>query len=273
MNKAANGLLFAPSPAQTLAPALKWAGGKRWLLPRLLPLWQPHAGRRLVEPFVGGMGVALGLRPERAYLSDLNEHLVNFHQWTRRGLRIETELQHEETAFYAARAHFNELVRQGRGWEAEAAGWFYYLNRTCFNGLCRFNSRNEFNVPFGRYKALIYTLDFGAYQPVLGPWDIVHHDFAQTPVAAGDFLFIDPPYDAEFTRYAKEDFTWADQQRLVAWLAQLDVPIVATNQATPRILALYEGAGFQIETLAAPRRISSTGDRTPALEMLATKNL
>lgn len=272
---ATTGLLFpqaAPAP-NAVTPALKWAGGKRWLLPHLRPLWQPFQHYRLVEPFVGGMSVALGLRPQRAYLADLNEHLVNFHQWTQRGLMVETSFQHEEVAFYEARARFNELIRQQQQLGAEAASLFYYLNRTCFNGLCRFNRKNEFNVPFGRYKTITYTRDFRPYQLQLAGWKIAHHDFAQTPLTAKDFLYVDPPYDTPFTQYAKEDFTWADQERLVAWLGQHDGPIVATNQATPRILELYQDAGFRVQTLAAPRRIACTGDRTPALEILATKNL
>lgn len=274
---AATGLLFPedeprPAPA-AVTPALKWAGGKRWLVPHLLPLWQRFADYRLVEPFVGGMSVALGLRPKRAYLSDLNEHLVNFHQWLQKGLIAEGEFIHEETAFYEARTRFNELVRQQQQRSAEAATLFYYLNRTCFNGLCRFNRKNEFNVPFGRYKTINYMRDFTNYQPQLATWDIAHHSFEHTPLQSGDFVYVDPPYDTPFTQYAKEDFTWADQEKLVRWLIAYDGPIVATNQATPRILELYQDAGFQIQTLAAPRRISCTGDRTPAQEILATKNL
>jgi DNA adenine methylase len=274
----ATGLLFAeelPAPAApAVTPALKWAGGKRWLVPHLLPLWQQFPGHRLVEPFVGGMSVALGLQPERAYLSDLNEHLVNFHQWLQRGLVAEeTAFIHEETAFYEARTRFNELVRQQQQRSAEAATLFYYLNRTCFNGLCRFNKKNEFNVPFGRYKTINYTRDFTAYRPQLATWDIAHHSFEHTPLQNGDFVYVDPPYDTPFTQYAKEDFTWADQEKLVRWLTAYDGPIVATNQATPRILELYQDNGFQVQTLAAPRRIACTGDRTPAQEILATRNI
>ena len=274
----ATGLLFAEDEltsvvaTATVGPALKWAGGKRWLLPHLRPLWQQFSERRLVEPFVGGMSVALGLQPRRAYLSDLNEHLVNFYQWLQRGLITEGELVHEESAFYAARTRFNELIRQQQQYSAEAAALFYYLNRTCFNGLCRFNRKNEFNVPFGRYKTINYTRNFTAYQAPLALWEIAHHAFEHTPVQEDDFIYVDPPYDTPFTQYAKEDFTWADQEKLVHWLGTYDVPTVATNQATPRILELYQDAGFQVQTLAAPRRISCTGDRTPAQEILATKN-
>lgn len=72
---------------------------------------------------------------------------------------------------------FNELIRQQQQRSAEAATLFYYLNRTCFNGLCRFNRKNEFNVPFGRYKTINYTQDFAAYRPQLAGWNIAHHSF------------------------------------------------------------------------------------------------
>jgi len=267
--------LFALPAAKAvpITPALKWAGGKRWLLPHLLPMWQRFSDRRLVEPFVGGMGVALGLNPVSAYLADANEHLINFYQWLQKGLVINFSLKNEEVAFYADRARFNNLIRQGQQNSAEAAGLFYYLNRTCFNGLCRFNSKNEFNVPFGRYRQINYTRDFSHYANALKAWQITCGDFAQAQVGSQDFLFIDPPYDTPFTQYAKEDFVWVDQLRLVEWLTQLKAPMVVTNQATPRILALYTEAGFTVTTLLAPRRIASSGDRTPALEMLATKNI
>lgn len=256
-----------------VTPALKWAGGKRWLLPHLRPIWQRFAGCRLVEPFVGGMGIALGLNPRQALIGDINEHLINFYQWLQKGLHISCEMRNDEAAFYEARSRFNCLIKLGEQHSAEAAGLFYYLNRTCFNGLCRFNSKNEFNVPFGRYKKINYTRDFTPYQATLSQWKINQGDFANAVIEQNDFLYLDPPYDTPFTQYAKENFTWHDQQRLVEWMGQITVPTVVTNQATPRILALYTEAGFKVATLLAPRRIASSGDRTPALEMLATKNI
>ena len=217
------------------------------------------------------MSVALGLLPKRAYLADLNEHLINFHQWLQRGLVAERG-SFTRNLLFTRPARFNELVRQQQH-SPEAATLFYYLNRTCFNGLCRFNKKNEFNVPFGRYKTINYTRDFTRYQPQLATGDIAHHSFEHTPVQNGNFIYVDPPYDTPFTQYAKEDFTWADQERLVQWLLKYDGPIVATNQATPRALELYGDNGFQVQLLAAPRRIACTGDRTPAQEILATKNI
>lgn len=173
--------------------------------------------------------MALGLHPKRALLSDINEHLINLYQWLKVGLFIEADMQNEEAFFYAARSRFNELIRAKQQHTKEAAGLFYYLNRTCFNGLCRFNSKNEFNVPFGRYKKINYTRDFTYYAVTLAQWDIRHHSFEQTILGNQDFLYIDPPYDTPFTQYAKEDFIWADQEKLVKWLGQTDAPMVVTN--------------------------------------------
>src|SRR6266568_3439801 len=75
----------------SLRPPLKWAGGKRWLVPILRPMWQPFRDRRLVEPLCGGLAVSLGLRPEHALLNDVNPHTINFFQWLSRGLEVEIE--------------------------------------------------------------------------------------------------------------------------------------------------------------------------------------
>ena len=82
--------------AAPLLPPLKWAGGKRWQLPLLRPFWEPHRHRRLVEPFCGGLAVALGLRPVRALLNDANPHLISFYRWLQRGLRIEIEMANDK---------------------------------------------------------------------------------------------------------------------------------------------------------------------------------
>ena len=94
-------------------------------------------------------------------------------------------------------------------------------------------------------------------------------DFEDLKLRNDDFVYADPPYDVEFTQYAKQAFTWEDQVRLAKWLAQHPGPVVASNQATDRIVELYSSLGFKLMTLDAPRRISCTGDRTPAREVLA----
>lgn len=257
----------------SLPPPLKWAGGKRWLVPALTEMWKPHQQRRLVEPFVGGMAVALGLKPAHTLLNDSNPHLITFYRWLQRGLVIDFPLENELEAYYRLRERFNHLIRSPEAAGAEVASLFYYLNRTCFNGLCRFNRRGEFNVPKGSYKRITYTYDFRPYAPVLAPWEFSVGDFSALPLAPDDFIYADPPYDVEFTAYSAGGFSWEDQVRLAEWLAAHPGPVVTSNQATERILALYTGLGFTLRVLDAPRLISCTGDRTPAKEVLASRNV
>jgi DNA adenine methylase len=172
---------------------------------------------------------------------------------------------------YAYRQRFNALLAAGRGHTAEAASLFYYLNRTGFNGLCRFNSRGEFNVPFGSYARIAYVRDFSAYRPVFSRWEFSSLDFETLRLRRGDFVYADPPYDVPFTQYARGRFSWDDQVRAAEWLVRHHGPVVLSNQATPRVVALYKKLGYDVRYLAAPRRISCTGDRTPAREVLATR--
>ncbi len=254
-----------------LKPILKWAGGKRWLLPRLLELWQPSRGSRLVEPFMGSLSVALGLQPHRALLNDVNPHLTNFYRHLQQGLEVTIEMENDSILYYQMRSRFNQLTRDKQEDTSEAAQIFYYLNRTGFNGLCRFNNSGEFNVPFGRYKTINYTTDFSAYQIPLQAWKITCNDFEELTLEPEDFIYADPPYDVQFTKYSKTDFTWEDQLRLTQWLAQHPGKVVLSNQATDRIVDLYKESGFTIAIVDAPRRISCNGDRRPAKEVIACK--
>jgi DNA adenine methylase len=256
----------------SLKPPLKWAGGKRWLLPHLAPLWKSHSSRRYVEPFCGGLAAPLGLRPERAVLNDINPHLINFYTHLQRGLEPTIEMKNEEATFYRHRTRFNKLIEDGQWQGAEAAQLFYYLNRTCFNGLCRFNQSGGFNVPFGRHKSITYATDFSQFGRVFDNWTFSNSDIGSLPIGPSDFIYADPPYDVEFTTYSAGGFGWDDQVRTAEWLAAHSGPVVLSNQATKRIVTLYEKLGFAINYLAGPRRISCTGDRTAAREVLAVKN-
>jgi DNA adenine methylase len=264
-------------PAEAVAwsekPPLKWAGGKRWLAPHLLPIWEVNSERRLVEPFCGGLGVALSLLPRRALLNDGNPHVINFYRWLARGLNIQIPMENDETLFYAHRARFNELLQAGGEESLEAAALFYYLNRTAFNGLCRFNRSGQFNVPFGRYARINYRRDFSACAEIFNRWEFISGDFERVPLAPDDFVYADPPYDVEFTEYAKDAFGWEDQERTAVWLSRHPGPVVLSNQATDRIVELYTRLGFKLRYVDAPRRISCTGDRTPAKEVIALRNL
>lgn len=259
--------------ASTLRPPLKWAGGKRWQVPHLRPLWAPHARRRLVEPFCGGLAVALGLAPDRALLNDVNPHLINFYRWLQRGLQIDLPMENRRAVFDAHRERFNALLSQGGADTAEAASLFYYLNRTGYNGLCRFNSRGEFNVPFGRYRTITYVTDFAPWRGAFADWTFTCGDIESVQLAPDDFVYADPPYDVEFTQYAVGGFSWDDQERTATQLARHPGPVVLVNQATDRIEQLYRALGFDVSFLDAPRRISCTGNRDTAREIVATRHL
>lgn len=252
---------------------MKWAGGKRWQVPYLRPVWQAHTKRRLVEPFCGGLAVTLGLLPARTLLNDSNPHLINFYRWLQKGLRIKLAMQNNEDLFYTHRDRFNALLASDRGASREAAAIFYYLNRTCFNGLCRFNRSGEFNVPFGRYARIRYVSDFRQYRELFADWTFTCSDLESVPLERDDFVYADPPYDVEFTQYAKDGFRWTDQERTATWLAKHRGPVVLVNQATSRVEKLYRKLGYRVRFLDAPRRISCTGDRTPAREIMATRNV
>jgi DNA adenine methylase len=258
---------------EPVRPPLKWAGGKRWQLPHLEPYWEKHRNRRLVEPFCGGLAVTTGLLPQRALLNDINPHVINFYDWLKRGLTIPFEMKNEESAYYAARDRFNELLESGQAASSEAGALFYYLNRTGYNGLCRFNSRGLFNVPFGTYTTINYRTDFSDLRAAFANWTFTNTDFEAIPLAADDFVYADPPYDVEFTQYSKGGFGWDEQVRTAEWLAIHKGPVILSNQATPRIVKLYRSLKFTIKFVNAPRRISCTGDRTPAPEVLALRNL
>lgn len=207
--------------------------------------------------------------PERALLNDINLQLINFYQQVQSGLQLRIEMRNDETLFYQHRRRFNELISKRRKGRAEAAQLFYYLNRTCFNGLCRFNQRGEFNVPFGSYNSISYARDFGDLTTVFRNWTFSSCDIDALKFEADDFIYADPPYDVEFTTYSAGGFAWNDQVRTAELLSKHRGPVVISNQATNRIVSLYRKLGFTIHYLNGPRRISCTGDRTAAKEVLA----
>ena len=256
-----------------LKPPLKWAGGKRWLVPELAKLWARHKNRRYVEPCCGGLAAALGLLPSEALLNDVNPHLVNFYAQVKDGLRLRLDMQNDEELFYKHRERFNQLVRENQIHTSEAAQLFYFLNRTCFNGLCRFNQRGEFNVPFGTYTQITYAKDFDGYVPLFEQWSFSSFDIAELQFESGDFIYADPPYDVEFTTYSAGGFSWEDQVRTADLLTRHNGPVVISNQATERVVRLYTRLRFKITYLDAPRRISCTGDRSTAREVLAMKGV
>lgn len=274
-----------------ITPALKWPGSKRWMVERLSEFYAPHRKRWFIDLFTGSGAAVLGVRPERAVINDANPHVMNFHKWVRMGLCIDHDmargtdglvvpLSNDSGTYYAHRERFNNLIDAGQSNTQEAALLFWYMNRTGFNGLCRFNRGGHFNVSFGSYAKLDYAeyaVKFHQIGRAMQTWRLLSRDFALVPSKPGDFLYADPPYDkvgSNFTDYASGGFSWRDQVRLADFLARHDGPVVASNAATERILDLYRERGFAVETVQVRRSISCKAEsRKPATEMIATKGV
>jgi len=257
-------------------PLLKWAGGKRQLLPALRRFYPADFGR-YIEPFVGSGAVffdlvnAGRLRGKEAVLVDSNADLIGCYEAVRDRPDDVVRALDDLAAGHArdARGHYyrvrderfnpqRERLRQADGriaYSAELAAMLIYLNRTGFNGLFRVNSKGEFNVPAGRYekpnivdrdrlRLVSDALRADGVRLVVGSFDLVR-DFA----ASGDFLYFDPPYapvsaTARFTSYTSRTFGSTDQQRLqelVVDLVRRGCHVVVSNSTAKEIERLYDG--------------------------------
>jgi DNA adenine methylase len=263
-------------------PFLKWAGGKRQLLPRILELVPPRV-RTYYEPFMGGGAVFFALaaagRFQRAVLGDVNAELVNCYQVVRddveRLIARLARMRNTQVEYYRVRAQ-----RPAELSPAARAARVIYLNRCGYNGLYRVNSDGEFNVPFGRYaRPRICDPDrLRAAARALRAVDIVQGDFAsilaRRRLGDTDFVYLDPPYvpisrTASFTAYAG-GFAMNDQQRLADLLRRISergVPAVLSNSDCAETRRLYEGLPSQ--SLPARRAINSVASRRgPVAELL-----
>lgn len=273
---------------------LKWAGGKAQLVPILKQFWEPYKDRLFVAPFCGGLGDVLGLNPKYARLNDACIPLINFYWHVQIGLVVRDRDRGKE-AYYNYRKQFNEIITKPNWWKntieaREAAELFYWLNRTCFNGLMRSNRKGEMNTPWGTER--LFDLDLRSWKQKLGispdnvsriNWTFSASHYKLIHVSDRAFCYSDPPYDpmsetASFTSYGVgRPFTWEDQVEHAYWLlgiASEGVPVVTSNHATPRIIKLYSGLGFTLEVVEALRKIgakASTRKKVP--EILAWKNI
>lgn len=267
-----------PDPGGAVArPFLKWVGGKSQLLGALMntlaPLGRPKGYH---EPFIGGGALyfalhAVGRLPVgRRFVSDANPNLLDAYLGVRDAVEavikhlLEHKAQHGEEHYYAVRASVP------RGGAARAAR-IIYLNKTCYNGLYRENSRGGFNVPMGRYKnpLICDAENLRAVSQALQGVDIAPRDFREVLVHAkkGDLVYFDPPYwpvspTANFTAYAKDNFSEQDQRdlaRVFATLAKRGVNVLLSNSDTPFVRELY--ADFAIDTVQANRNVNSRADR------------
>lgn len=260
-------------------PVLKWAGGKTQLLDELRAR-SPKRFNTYIEPFIGGGAMFFDLQPKQAVIADSNPELINLY----RALRHEHEkviellagLENSEELFYRIRGlSFDQLE------PAFAAARTIYLNRTCYNGLYRVNRKGAFNVPFGRYKnpAICQPETLRAAAAALAGAEIVLGDYKQVlrdQAAAGDFVFLDPPYlpvseYADFKRYTKEQFYEDDQRELaeeVKRLHGLGCHVVLTNSNHPLVHELYED--FDLEVVSTRRNISSRSSTRTGEDVIVT---
>ena len=253
-------------PPTAPRPFLKWAGGKGQLIPQYSQFF-PQEFDTYYEPFLGGGAIFFHLQPRRSVLMDINPELVNVYTCVRD--RVEDlisllEIHHElhcETHYYRVRSNPSDAP-------LERAARFIYLNKTCFNGLYRENSKGQFNVPMGRYKnprvchadlLRSVSLSLQNAQVLESPFDAVLHQVK----GKRSFVYFDPPYypispTSNFTAYNRYSFSAADQIHLrdvFAELAGRGVKVMLSNSHCPFTLDLYRD--FNIHTITASRAINS----------------
>lgn len=273
-----------PTPRNWQRPFLKWAGGKYSLLPeldRLIP-----AGKRLVEPFVGGGSVFLNSEKHESFLlADVNADLINLYQMLEVDhirvcslAKILFERANSEVAYKELRDEFNNQ-RMGA---PERAAAFLFLNRHCFNGLIRYNRDGFFNVGWGKYEAPYFPeIEIKAFKQKSHKCVFLNAGYRRTLALAGegDVVYCDPPYEplpgtAGFTNYAAGGFSWADQISLAESCVaahQRGAKVLINNSTAPRVLELYEQHGFILHHVDARRAISSKGStRETAKDIVAT---
>lgn len=267
-------------------PFLKWAGGKRQLLPEIRK-YIPKKINTYYEPFLGAGAVLFDIQPKKAVINDINTELINTYIAIRDHVdELINDLKkhkNEKEYFYAIRdldrkEEFKELSL------VERASRIIYLNKTCFNGLFRVNSQGHFNVPFGKYKnpQIVNEIVLRAVHNYLNSNDItiLNVDFEKAVENAkkGDFIYFDPPYDpvsdtSSFTGYSLYGFDKDDQIRLRDLFVELDkrgCKVLLSNSATDFIKDLYKD--FHIEVVSANRNINANASRRGKIDEVLVMN-
>ena len=262
-------------PKAEAKPFIKWAGGKRSLVPKISE-HLPEDISRYHEPFVGGGAVFFSFQHliNKANLADLNQELILAYFF----VQNETEKLIEKLSAHAEKhalknGYYIKTRRQIPKSRIDTAARFLYLNKTCFNGLYRVNKSGLFNVPEGSYKKpnICDPDNLRSASAVLQKADLKFGQFDKSIHAQqGDFIYCDPPYDDTFTGYQPDGFDKGDQTRLKekvdAW-TKLGANVMLSNSDTPFIRDLYKG--YSIIQVTAPRNISCKGDkREKAAEVL-----
>ena len=274
-----------------MKPLLKWAGGKRHIvsiLEELLPAdWKSGT---YFEPFLGGAAFFLYLAPPRSILADVNPRLVGFYNDVQdRPNKLYRLIENYAKEFNASeesakkdyylqlRGNFN-LAESG----VESSAMLYALNKLCFNGLYRENSRGHFNVPFGQKKNFptIHEADFESVSQAFGQSAIQLADFENTVSRAmrGDFVYFDPPYipispTSSFTTYSSVGFGVEEQRRLAATMHELrsrGVKAMLSNSSTEVTSHTY--AGLRQVTISAPRMVSASASGRGRVDELVIMN-
>ncbi|MEM1250894.1 MAG: DNA adenine methylase [Cyanobacteria bacterium P01_H01_bin.21] len=269
-----------------LRPFLKWAGGKRQLIPELLK-YVPEFSGQYYEPFIGGGALLLTLQPEQAMISDRNAELINCYHAVKNSIDdlLQNLKQHrnEKDYFYEVRS----WDRQGEfstKTSTQRAARIIFLNKTCYNGLFRVNSKGQFNAPFGRYKnpTIADETVLRNVSAYLNRADVTiqQMDFAAAVADAGqnDFVYFDPPYDpvsptASFTGYYRNGFARSEQQRLKAVVDDLtrrNCKVLLSNAYTPFIQDLYQD--YRCVRVSASRAINSKATKRGKVDEILVMN-
>lgn len=265
-------------------PFLKWAGGKRQLLPQIHAAL-PQTFNRYFEPMLGGGAVFFSLGRSDSILSDTNAELIRCYEVVRdQPQALIEELQtypHAEDFYYALRAEDQKV--SFKNWsDLKRAARLMYLNRTCFNGLYRVNSRGHFNVPFGDYKnpSIADSETILSCSKALQSVKLLCGSFSEVVLQAkeGDFVYFDPPYfpiskTASFTSYTKQGFDISLHKQLADICASLDkrgVQFLCSNSYCDFILGLNRA--FTIEVLEAKRAINSKADKRSGVKEVLIRN-
>ena len=259
---------------------LKWVGSKSRLLPQLLPCLPD--GKRLIEPFVGAGNVFINTNYDSYILADKNKDLINVYHWLRddlaRLINVTQSLFESDIDFYEIRHRFNCNITQS--FSLDRAAEFIYLNRHCFNGLCRYNQKGEFNVPRGKYKKIYFPkaeLIAFSNKLISQPVTIIASDFANVikSAGAGDVVYCDPPYISGtkndiFTGYTPHKFNYQVTKLLhdlLVHAVKRGATAIVSNSNNQVVKGVF--SDFKIHEIDAPRSIAANGNRADAREIIA----
>ncbi|WEV54672.1 DNA adenine methylase [Leuconostocaceae bacterium ESL0723] len=274
-----------------IKPFVKWAGGKRQLLPEI-EQYVPRDIKKYYEPFVGGGAVLFDLQPAKATINDFNGELTNAYESVKDNVdELIAELKehqhsHSEEHYYEVRLWDRDGTLEEVS-NVQRAARFIYLNRTGYNGLFRVNRKGQNNVPFGRYKnpTIVNEEGLRAVSRYLNEADvaILNGDYANAVKDAepGDFVYLDPPYapvstnGQSFVGYTSTGFGIDEQVRLRDFfdeLTQKGVNVMMSNSSTPLIHDLYEKYADSTIIVQAGRNINSNGNGRKKIDEVIVMN-